>query len=104
MAVEDAYAALCGEDPEIAARLKPADRTRIARALEVVRSTGRSILDWRKERTGGIAERISLHPVILTPDRALLYERCDSRFDAMIYASALEEVRSLLARRYDERV
>src|SRR3546814_6327649 len=51
LATHDAYDALLREDPAIAARLKPADRTRIARALEVSRSTGRSILTWREDRT-----------------------------------------------------
>lgn len=97
----DAHAALGLEDPEAAARLNPGDKARIARALEVIRSTGRSILQWREAREGGIGDAIALRPVILLPDRDELYRRCDTRFDAMIAAGALEEVRALLLRRLD---
>src|SRR3546814_9059865 len=65
LATHDAYDALLREDPAIAARLKPADRTRIARALEVSRSTGRSILTWREDRTGGIGGEINLRAAVL---------------------------------------
>lgn len=98
MATHDAYDALLREDPAIAARLKPADRTRIGRALEVIRSTGRSILTWREDRTGGIGDEINLRAVVLIPDREWLYERCDRRFDEMIACGATGEVAALLAR------
>ena len=98
MPVAQSWAALQVEDEAAATRLKPTDISRIARALEVIRSTGRSILHWRQERVGGIGGRISLHPVLLTPDRALLYQRCDERFDMMIESGALDEVRALLAK------
>ncbi len=101
MPIEDAYAALTLEDPAAATVLNPADKTRVARALEVIRSTGKSALDWRRQRHGGIGERISLHPVILIPDRALLYQCCDARFDAMLSAGAIDEIRALLARDLD---
>lgn len=98
MPVAESWASLQMEDEAAAARLKPTDVSRIARALEVIRSTGRSILHWRQERVGGIGGRISLTPVLLTPDRALLYQRCDERFDLMIEAGALDEVSALLAK------
>src|SRR3546814_257132 len=98
LATHDAYDALLREDPAIAARLKPADRTRIARALEVSRSTGRSILTWREDRTGGIGGEINLRAAVLIPDREWLYERCDRRFDEMIACGAAAEVAALLAR------
>ena len=56
--VAEAYAALAEEDPAAAARLAPADTTRVARALEVVRSTGRTLADWQAERIGGIGGEI----------------------------------------------
>lgn len=101
MPVEMAYAALSSEDPERAAALAPADSTRVARALEVVRSTGRSLADWQAERAGGIGGEITLHPAILLPPRDWLYARCDARFAQMLQAGAIEEVRALLARRLD---
>ena len=99
--VADAYAALLIEDPARAALLAPADAARIARALEVVRSTGRSLADWQEEKVGGIGHAIALHPLILLPDRAALYARCDARFAAMLAGGAIEEVRRLLTRELD---
>jgi tRNA dimethylallyltransferase len=85
-------------DPEAAARLKPADRTRIARALEVVVSTGRTLSQWHERREGGIANDIALRSLILLPPRDSLYARCDERFARMIDQGAMTEVQALLAR------
>ena len=93
-----AYAALEREDPERAAMLAPADSQRIARALEVIRSTGSTMGQWQTRNTGGIAGDISLAPLILTPDRSWVYERCDRRFGIMLDAGAIPEVEALLAR------
>ncbi|MGQ0588480.1 MAG: tRNA (adenosine(37)-N6)-dimethylallyltransferase MiaA [Sphingosinicella sp.] len=97
--VAEAHAALAREDPEAAARIRPADTTRTARALEVVRSTGRTLKSWQAEKVGGIGEAIALAPLILLPPRAWLYARCDDRFEEMMSAEGIEEVRSLLERR-----
>ena len=85
-------------DAEAAERLKPADRLRIARALEVVLSTGKRLGEWQQQREGGIEEEIELRPLILLPPREWLYARCDERFAAMIDNGAAEEVRRLLDR------
>ena len=96
--VEQAYAALVAEDAPAAARLAPADGARTMRALEVIRSTARSILDWRAEKAGGIGSDVDLHPLILLPPREWLTARCDARFKAMLDQGAVEEVQALLAR------
>ena len=96
--VADAHRALTQEDPHAAARLAPADTTRVARALEVVRSTGRPLRDWQAERHGGIGDRIALSAVILLPDKDKLIERCDLRLAAMFDGGAIEEVAALRAR------
>lgn len=101
MPVTQAWEALQGEDPERAARLAPADSTRIARALEVVRSTGRPLAAWQAEREGGIGDSVDLSAVVLMPERTWLYARCDRRFAAMWSDGAIEEVRALLARRLE---
>ena len=88
-------------DGEAARRLKPADTTRIARALEVALSTGRALSEWQQEREGGIAGDIELKPIILLPPRKWLYRRCDERFALMVEQGAADEVRSLLARGLD---
>ncbi len=99
--VDEAYAALACEDPQRAAALAPADAARIARALEVVRSTGRGLASWQAEKTGGIGDDVELHPAILLPDRQLLYQRCDLRFARMLEAGAIAEVEALLSRNLD---
>ena len=98
MPVAEAYAALKAVDPAGAAALNPADTTRIARALEVMRSTGKPISEWRRARTGGIGGRIDLTALILLPPRDWLLERIDRRFCAMVDEGALEEVAALVAR------
>ena len=100
--VTEAYAALQAEDPERAAQLNAGDSQRIARALEVVRSTGRSMLAWQQHLEGGIADRVTLSPLVLLPEREALFERCDRRFAAMVDAGALGEVEALYARELDE--
>jgi tRNA dimethylallyltransferase len=99
--VEANLAKLRDADPEAAARLNPNDRTRIARALEVALSTGRTLADWQARREGGIGGDISLKALILLPPRPWLYERCDGRFQAMVDSGAIEEVQALLGRNLD---
>jgi tRNA dimethylallyltransferase len=95
------HAELSRRDPATAARLRPADRTRIARALEVVEATGRSIAEWHDEGMPPLLDAARVAKIFLAPDRATLYRRIDARFDAMLSAGALEEVRALAARRLD---
>jgi tRNA dimethylallyltransferase len=99
--VETAHEALMIEDPEAAIQLHATDSQRIARALEVKRSTGVTLGDWHLAKTGGIAEEIALFPLVLDPPREWLYERCDARFAAMLEEGALDEVMALLARELD---
>jgi tRNA dimethylallyltransferase len=103
-AVEPNRTRLAKLDPDAATRLKPTDSTRIARALEVVLSTGRTLGDWQRQRHGGIGDAIALRTLILLPPRDWLYERCDERFAAMIEHGAIEEVEALLKRNLDPRL
>lgn len=96
--VAQAHAALAVEDPAAAARLAPADTTRVARALEVVRSTGRPLAAWHAQREGGIGGAVDLRALVLLPDREELMRRCDARLAAMFGGGAVEEVAALIAR------
>ena len=82
----------------MAARLMPTDPQRIVRALEVLESTGRSLADWQAQPgTAGAGEEETVRLLVL-PDRgSARRRRIDARFDAMLAAGALEEVRRLLA-------
>ncbi len=106
------YAELQQRDPTTAARLMPGDRSRIARALEVVLATGRSLSDWHSE--GMLHGKSKTHVNALMPvdgaqavklfldvERAELYRRIDARFDAMLAGGALDEVGALAKRKLD---
>jgi len=65
MSEADAYKLLQIEDPERAAQLNPGDRQRVARALEVKRSTGVTLGDWQLAKAGGIADEVTLHALVI---------------------------------------
>ena len=62
----------------------PADRTRIARALEVLEATGRPLADWHREGLPPLLDASSAVKVFLAPERDELRRRIDARFDAML--------------------
>jgi tRNA dimethylallyltransferase len=95
------HAELARRDPVTAARLRPADRIRIGRALEVLVATGRPISDWHRDGMLPLLDASRTAKVFLAPDRAALYRRIDVRFDAMLAAGALDEVRALNERHLD---
>lgn len=99
--VEALHAELAARDPVAAERLKPRDRTRIARALEVVEATGRPLPDWHRDGLPPLLPPGAFHAVFLAPDRERLYARIDARFGAMLDAGALDEVTALAARALD---
>ena len=91
------HAELATVDPVTAARLHSTDAQRIQRALEVYRASGRPLSDWHAQapkEPGVDWPLISIE----TEDRAWLHQRLDARFDAMLDAGLLDEVRSLRAR------
>lgn len=100
--VSKAYSSLETEDPVSAERLNPRDVSRIMRALEVVRSSGKPMHHWHARLSGGIADEISLRPLVLLPPREWLYERCDRRFQMMLAEGAMDEVETLMDRNLPE--
>ena len=98
---EALHAELARRDPVAAERLKPRDRSRIARALEVIEATGRSLTDWHRDGLPPLLPPGTFSALFLAPDRDQLYGRIDARFDAMLHAGALAEVERLAARRLD---
>jgi len=94
--VEALHAELALRDPTSAERLKPRDRTRIARALEVIEATGRALTDWHREGLPPLLPPGEFSALFLAPERDLLYARIDARFDAM-----LDEVAALASRKLD---
>jgi tRNA dimethylallyltransferase len=98
---EALHAELTQRDPVAAARLMPGDRARVTRALEVILATGRSISQWHESNMPACVDAVLAAKVFLLPDRDALLRRIDARFDAMMAAGALDEVRALAGRRLD---
>jgi tRNA dimethylallyltransferase len=85
-------------DAATAARLAPTDAQRIQRALEVFEATGTPLsrLQGARETAGAPAPVVAV--ALLLPDRAALHAAIARRFDAMLAAGLVEELRALRAR------
>ena len=95
------HAELALRDPAMAKRLMPRDRARVARALEVVTATGRSLAEWQREGMPSALDPAGTIKVFLASDRAQLRQRIETRFTGMLEMGALDEVRALAARGLD---
>jgi tRNA dimethylallyltransferase len=95
------HAELAARDPQTAARLGQADRSRILRALEVLEATGRPLSDWQRTNMPPRVPAACSLRLFLAPDREVLRARIEARFAAMLAAGALDEVAALAARRLD---
>ena len=84
-------------DPDAARRIHATDPQRIQRALEVYRASGRTITDWQRAQVRDRPPVRVLKLVLAPKDRAVLHERIAQRFDAMLAAGFLDEVRALRA-------
>jgi tRNA dimethylallyltransferase len=91
------HARLMARDPVTAARLKPTDTQRIARAWEVLEATDTPLSTWQAQPpTPPLAA--SFTGILVQPPREALYAACDARFRAMLAQGAVAEVKALLAR------
>ena len=91
------HAELARVDPVAAARIGAADAQRIQRALEVFRLSGRPISDWQRDPPPPRLPLRVLRLVLAPRERAELHARIARRFDAMLAAGFLDEVRGLRA-------
>lgn len=91
------HAELAQVDPVAAARIHATDPQRIVRALEVWRLSGRTVSDWQAQPAAQRLPFRVLKLIIAPQQRALLHERIAQRFDAMLAAGFLDEVRALRA-------
>jgi tRNA dimethylallyltransferase len=99
---EAMHVELASRDPEMAAILAPGDSQRIARALEIVEATGRTLTDWQRgEPDSGPRQRFDFFTLLLAPSRDILYPACDQRFLEMLDRGALDEVGRLAQRNLD---
>jgi tRNA dimethylallyltransferase len=100
-ATPDLHAELAIADSETAARLRPSDRQRTLRALEVLAATGRPLAAFQGARGEPALKAGAWSGLFLAPDREALYARIDERFDAMMAEGALDEVERLAERNLD---
>ncbi len=92
----DIHGELLRRDPAYAAKLKPNDRQRIARALEVIESTGQSLLNWQAQaQQSAFLKDVQVERIMVDVPRTELYVQADQRFDLMIAHGAIEEVRAV---------
>ncbi len=99
--IEVLHHELSVRDPIAGARLKPRDRARIPRALEVLEATGKPIGEWHAHGLPALLQREEVHAMFLAPDRAELHARIDQRFATMLTNGALDEVKTLASRKLD---
>ncbi|WP_290887208.1 tRNA (adenosine(37)-N6)-dimethylallyltransferase MiaA [Hoeflea sp.] len=95
--VEVLHGELARLDPAMGERLRPADRQRILRALEVVRATGKSISAFQGRGGAQIVDPVTARCLVLDPDRAILHARINSRFAGMMEEGAIDEVKQLVS-------
>ena len=98
---EALHALLAERDPESAARLRPSDRRRVMRALEIFAATGRPIGSFHDSRAPGPLAGRKVQKIFLAVEREALRRRIDARFVAMMEHGALDEVAALRERRLD---
>ena len=91
------YAELGARDPDMADQLRPADGQRILRALEVKEATGRSISAFQERPGAALIDPAQATKIIIEPERAVLHDRINRRFETMLDRGAIEEVRALMA-------
>ncbi|MEX0405198.1 tRNA (adenosine(37)-N6)-dimethylallyltransferase MiaA [Aquibium sp. LZ166] len=87
---------LCEMDAGSGERIRPADGQRIVRALEILEATGRTIGEWQSRPGRPLVDRSSVQMFVIDPDRTALRARIDGRFERMMEAGGLDEVRRLL--------
>ncbi len=94
---EGLHAELAKVDPAVAESLNAQDGQRIVRALEVFEATGQSIGEFQGQAGPVIVDPETARKVIVLPDRAVLHQRINGRFEKMLEQGAEEEVKALLA-------
>ena len=91
------HAILAERDPLAASTLRPTDSQRIVRALEVIDTSGRSIVEWQKATGRPLIDAGAARKIVIEPDRKWLGARIASRFETMMKTGALDEVKALLS-------
>lgn len=92
------HAELQAVDPTVAARIKPNDRQRIQRALEVYRSSGQPLSEWQRDSAPARADIEYLKIGLNIEPRRILHDRIEQRLELMVRGGFIDEVRRLRER------
>lgn len=95
------YEELQQRDPDMAGKLNLADGHRIVRALEILTATGRSISEFTSKAGPKIIDPDRAQKIVVLPDRKILHQRINVRFEKMLELGAIQEVADFLAQRPD---
>lgn len=91
------HAVLVERDPDVAARLAVEDGQRVVRALEVLEATGQSITTFQDKAGPVVIDPLRARKIVVLPDRSVLHDRINKRFEMMLDQGAVEEVEALLS-------
>ncbi|WP_183861399.1 MULTISPECIES: tRNA (adenosine(37)-N6)-dimethylallyltransferase MiaA [unclassified Rhizobium] len=94
---DELYRQLQERDPAVAGSLRPQDGQRIVRALEVIEATGRSIIDFQAQAGPVMIDPSAARKIVVEPERAVLHQRINGRFEKMLEQGAEGEVKALLS-------
>lgn len=95
-ATDALHGRLSARDPETAGKVRPSDRVRILRALEVIEATGRSLADWRRGTASRpLVDASAAMRIVIDPPRPWLHQRIADRAEHMIGAGAIAEAEAL---------
>ncbi|HNQ93010.1 MAG TPA: tRNA (adenosine(37)-N6)-dimethylallyltransferase MiaA [Alphaproteobacteria bacterium] len=90
--MEDFFEIIREHDPDFAAKADPQNRQRLVRAFEVIQHTGRPMSYWQSLPLEGAPDDLEFNVEIISPERDVLYERCNARFDQMVAQGVVDEV------------
>lgn len=94
-AAEKLHDQLMQVDQKTAQKLNINDRQRIVRALEVFEATDKPLSAWQDQKNTPLLQDMNVEKILLLPERALVYDRIERRFDRMVENGAFDEVRKL---------
>lgn len=93
LGIEEFFKQLQKLDPVLCEKIDPLNRRRLVRAYEVIAHTGKPMSYWQSFPPVGAPDQYAFNVQIIMPERDVLYDRCNTRFDMMIAAGVTEEVR-----------
>lgn len=99
---EELHSILLEKDPAIINKISASDKQRIVRALEVITSTGKSIIYWQNQPSQPLIDKSKVKKFVLDLERTVIYNNINKRFDKMVDAGALIEVEDLLNKNLSE--